>query len=116
MFFHRQRMEARTIVAVPAVMRFAERIEDVTVANASSKGVLVLLSSPPARGTAIELIIAGDVLKGQVRWCAAGRCGVALKQTISVADLVEGRAVPVVYVPERLARRSAMDILLGLLT
>jgi hypothetical protein len=32
-----------------------------------------------------------------------------------VLDLIEGRAVQVVYVPERPARRSPMELLRGLL-
>jgi hypothetical protein len=115
MFIHRQRMEARTVVAVAATMRIGDRAEDVTLTNASSRGVLAMVPSPPPRGMVVELRIGEHALRGQVRWRGYDRCGISLKETISVADLIEGRAVPVVYVPERLARRSAMEILRDLL-
>jgi len=111
MFIQRQRMESRTILAVKATMRVAGRSVDATIANASSRGVLAMVDGAPVRGTPVELVIAGRVLKGQVRWRAHDRCGIALKEQIDVAELIEGRAIPVVYVPERLARRSAMELL-----
>ncbi|PNU06564.1 pilus assembly protein [Novosphingobium guangzhouense] len=111
MFIHRQRMETRTMMAVAAVMRFGNRVADVTLANASSRGVLAMVDAPPARGVAVELTVGDRVLKGQVRWRAHDRCGIALKEPIDVAELIEGKAIPVVYVPEKLARRSAMELL-----
>lgn len=115
MFIHRQRMETRTMLAVKATIRIGSRMAEATLANASSRGVLALVDAPPARGVAVELVIGDHVLKGQVRWRAHDRCGIALKETIDVAELIEGKAVPVVYVPERLARRSAMELLRSLL-
>ncbi|MFC0203752.1 PilZ domain-containing protein [Novosphingobium soli] len=115
MFIHRQRMETRTVVAVKATLRIGDRLAEATLTNASARGVLAAVEAPPPRGTMVELDIGGHVLRGQVRWRSADRCGIALKEQISVADLLEGRAVPVVFVPERLARRSAMDRLRGLL-
>lgn len=115
MFIHRQRMQARTVVAVKAAMRIGDRVADATLTNASLRGVLALVASPPPRGTAIELDIGGHMLKGQVRWRGADRCGIALKSEISVADLIEGKLVPLVYVPERLSRRSPLEIFRAML-
>jgi hypothetical protein len=115
MFIHRQRMQARTVVAVKATMRFAGRVADATLTNASARGVLASVDSPPARGTLIELVIGDHTLKGQVRWRAADRCGIALKTEISVADLIEGKAVPVHYVPEPAPRRSPLEIFRAML-
>lgn len=115
MFMHRQRMQARTIIAVKAIMRVDGRAMDATLTNASSRGVLATVASPPPRGTAIELEIGDHVLKGQVRWRGTDRCGIALRNEISVADLIEGRAVPVHYVPVRSSRRSPLEIFRSML-
>ncbi|MEE4453226.1 PilZ domain-containing protein [Novosphingobium resinovorum] len=110
-------METRVMLAVQADIRIGGRTVAATIANASSRGVLAMVEEapPPPRGTAVELRIGDHVLKGQVRWRALDRCGIALKEPIDVAELIEGRAAPVLYVPERLARRSAMELLRGLL-
>lgn len=108
-------MLARTVVAVNATMRIGNRTADVTLTNASSRGVLATVEAPPPRGTAIELEIGGHVLKGQVRWRGADRCGIALRNEISVADLIEGKAVPIHYVAERPVRRGPLEIFRAML-
>jgi hypothetical protein len=115
MFIHRQRMEPRTVVAVEATMRVGTGAISVTLVNASSRGVLAIVASPPPRGTMVELDIGGHLLKGQVRWRSGDRCGIALRDQISVVDLIEGKAVPVVQVPERLSRRRPLDIFRAML-
>lgn len=115
MFIHRQRMEQRTVVAAEATMRIGTRVTEVTLVNASSRGVLALVAAPPPRGTLIELEIGGHALKGQVRWRGSDRCGIVIKSQISVAELIEGKAVPLVQVPERLSRRRPLDIFRAML-
>ncbi len=115
MFIHRQRMEPRTMVALKATMRVGSRVLEATIANASSRGVLAMVPQPPVRGTVVDLEIGDHILRGQVRWRAADRCGIMLREAIDVAELAQGRAVPIVQVPQRLARRSAMELLRGLL-
>lgn len=110
MFFHRQRTEGRLDVAVPARLRIGDRVVDATVTNASSRGVHVLVASPPQRGTAIELEIGGSVLKGQVRWRSSKGCGIVLKERVSLVDLMQGRAVPATSDPDRRATRGPLDI------
>lgn len=110
MFIHRQRMEARTVVAVSAIMHIEGRMENATLTNASSRGVLAIVAGPPPRGTAIKLEIGDHTLEGQVRWREIDRCGIMLKTAISVADLIEGCAVPVMNIPERLSRQRPLDI------
>ncbi|MFD2578670.1 hypothetical protein ACFSTD_08900 [Novosphingobium colocasiae] len=101
MFFNKQRLEERTVIAVHGRLRFDGRDEPVTLANASPRGVLALLDTPPKRGTRVAIEIGGSILNGQVRWSGANRCGIALGGSISVADLLEGQAVPVTFVTER---------------
>lgn len=103
------------MIAVKATMHVGARAIDAMLANASSRGVLAMVDAPPVRGTVVDLEIGDHMLRGQVRWRAHDRCGIALRERIDVSELVQGRAVPVSYVPERLARRSAMEILRGLL-
>lgn len=101
MFFNKQRLEDRTVIAVHGRLRFDGRDEPVTLANASPRGVLALIDTPPKRGTRVAIEIAGSILSGQVRWSGTNRCGIALGGSISVADLLEGQAVPVTFVTER---------------
>lgn len=115
MFIHRQRMEPRTMIAVKASMQVGTRVLDATLANASSRGVLAMVADPPERGTVVDLTIGDHMLRGQVRWRAQDRCGIMLREAVDVAALAQGRAVPLVQVPQRLARRSAMEVLRSLL-
>jgi len=115
MFIHRQRMETRTVVAVEAAMRVGDRVTEATLVNASSRGVLAIVAAPPTRGTLVQLEIGGHVVKGQVRWRGSDRCGIAIKSQVSVVDLIEGNAVPVVQVSERLSRRRPLDLFRAML-
>lgn len=110
MFFHRQRTEGRLDVAVPAKLRIGDCVADATLTNASSRGVHVLVASPPQRGTAIELEIGGTVIKGQVRWRSSRGCGIALKERVSLVALLEGKVVPAGHGSSRQAPRRALDI------
>jgi len=111
MFIHRQRMETRTAIAVKVTMRIGTRAAEATLVNASSRGVLALVDAPPGRGTLVDLQIGDRMVKGQIRWRTFDRCGIALKENLDVAELVEGRVVPVVRMPDRIARRGAMEML-----
>lgn len=95
MMIHKQRQEARTVIAVEAEMAFGTDRQDAILANASSRGVLALVADPPRRGMRVQLIVGGGCLRGQVRWRGAGRCGIALDEPIDVAGLQAGRVVPV---------------------
>lgn len=93
MFVSRQRMEARLDVLVMATLRFADRVEMVTLTNASTRGVLALFVAPPPRGTLVEIEIDGVTIRGQVRWRGQARCGIALREAIDVEALARGRIV-----------------------
>jgi len=74
--------------------------------NASSRGVLAAVANPPVRGTRVRLRVGEMVMAGQVRWNGTDCCGIALRDPISVADLIEGHAVPVALVPQPRALRG----------
>lgn len=90
MGFHKQRGEARTAIAVMARLRFDDRECDAFLANASSRGVMAIVAKPPRRRTRVELQVGDDLLTGRVRWALAGRCGIALNETIRVSALAKG--------------------------
>lgn len=113
LIFHRQRGEARTRVAVKARMQIGTFDDEVMILNAASAGVLVAVDNPPARGTRIELVIGEMVLAGTVRWRGVDCCGIALADPISVADLIEGQAVPIAMVSEPRGLRSKLRALAG---
>ncbi|MCJ2181573.1 hypothetical protein MTR62_02445 [Novosphingobium sp. 1949] len=99
MMFHKQRLEARTVLAVQGTMRFGGISHEVTLGNASSRGVLALIDTPPPRGTPVQVQIGDVVLDGQVRWRGPGRCGISLSEPIDVNRLLSGRIVPLAFVP-----------------
>ena len=90
MGFHKQRGEARAATAVMARLRYGDCDCDAFLANASSRGVMAIVPNPPRRGTTVELQVGSDLLTGRVRWAAAGRCGIALNETIQVSALARG--------------------------
>ncbi|VWX52171.1 PilZ domain-containing protein [Novosphingobium sp. 9U] len=114
MIFHRQRGEERTRIAVEARMRIGEFEGEAMLLNASSRGVLAALAQPPVRGTRVTLIVGEMELVGQVRWRGTDCCGIALRDPISVADLLEGHAVPVAFIPEPRALRGIGGMLRAL--
>lgn len=111
MIFHRQRSEERTRIAVEARMLIGDYDCPAMLLNASSRGVLAALASPPVRGTRVRLAVGEMVLVGQVRWHGTDCCGISLRDPISVADLLEGHAMPVAV----MARPRALRGLGGML-
>lgn len=101
MFFTRQRLEDRTIIAVQARVRFGGREAPAMLANASAHGVLALFDAPPERGTRIEIEVGDALLKGQVRWRSGRRCGVSLTEPIEISDVLDGRSVAVTFISQR---------------
>ena len=104
--FHKQRSEERTRIAVEAQMLIGDYEFPAMLLNASSGGVLAAVADPPVRGTRIRLVVGDLILAGQVRWHGVDCCGIALRDPISVADLLEGHAVPVSFIPQPRALRG----------
>jgi hypothetical protein len=106
MIFHKQRREERTSVAVDARILVGEYDCQARLLNASAHGVLAALPQPPAPGTRVRLIVGEMVLAGQVRWRGVDCCGIALRDPISVADLIDGRLITAFPSAGASARRS----------
>lgn len=95
-------------------MRIGEFECEAMLLNASSGGVLAALAEPPVRGTRVKLMVGDMELVGQVRWRGTDCCGIALRDPISVADLLDGHAVPVAFIPQPRALRGLGGMLRAL--
>jgi hypothetical protein len=113
--FHKQRGDERTRVAIEARMLIGDYDVPAMLLNASSRGVLAALADPPMRGTRVKLMVGDAVLVGQVRWHGVDCCGIALRDPISVSDLLGGYAVPASFIPEPQALRGFGGMLRTLL-
>lgn len=111
MIFHRQRSEERKLIAVQARMRIGDYDCEAMLLNASSSGVLAAVAHPPARGTRVKLIVGDMSLAGQVRWHGVDCCGIALRDPISVADLLDGHTISVTLVPQPRGLRGLSGML-----
>jgi hypothetical protein len=92
-------------------MRIGEYDCEAMLLNASSTGVLAAMASPPARGTRVTLIVGDMTLRGQVRWHGVDCCGIALRDPISVADLLDGHTISVMLVPQPRGLRGLSGML-----
>jgi hypothetical protein len=109
--FQKQRGEERQRIAVEARMLIGDYDCPAMLLNASSRGVLAALADPPVRGTRVRLVVGEMALVGQVRWHGVDCCGIALRDPISVADLLDGHAVPVSFIPQPRALRGLGGLL-----
>ena len=100
MIFHRQRSEDRTCIAVGARLHVGDYMSEAQLVNASSHGVLAAVANPPVKGTRVQLIVGEMILAGQVRWRGFDCCGIALRDPINVADLIDGQAASVSFIPQ----------------
>jgi hypothetical protein len=89
-----QQRESRHDVDLPARLRGDESWSDVCIRSVSSHGMMLLIASPPVRGTYIEVRRGSAVVIGRVMWIGAGRCGLRTKDRISVADLTMANVQP----------------------
>lgn len=115
MFLSRQRNEDRSQLKVEAIVRFGGREASAILVNASSRGISARFSAPPPRGTPIAIEIAGEVLKGHVRWRGLERCGIALRERINLSELLAGRVVTLVPDHGHSAYRELADAVQALL-
>ncbi|MPS69049.1 PilZ domain-containing protein [Novosphingobium sp. RL4] len=65
------------------------------VLDASSHGMRLTMSKPPERGERVRMVVGGQSISGEVRWRLGNRCGVALREPISVIALIEGGDIPI---------------------
>jgi hypothetical protein len=116
MIFHKQRRDERTTIAVPARVLVDDYDRPAMLLNVSAHGVMAALPQPPKRGTRIRLIVGELELVGQVRWSGVDCCGVALRDAISVADLLDGRTTPPAFIPQPRALRGLGGMLRSLVS
>lgn len=114
MIFRKQRGEDRTRIAADAKLRIGDYECEAKLLNASTGGVLAALAQPPERGTRVHVLVGDMVLAGQVRWRGVDCCGIALRDPISVADLLDGQSVPVSFIPEPRGLRGISGLLRSL--
>ncbi|WP_374412271.1 PilZ domain-containing protein [Novosphingobium colocasiae] len=105
------RVEPRTRMSLAARLRCTQGERAMTVIDLSSRGLLGMMSDPPARGEFVEVRIGGHSLIGHVRWRAGGRFGVVLRERISVSALLGGSAGSAVLAGSRAARRVSGGVL-----
>ena len=108
------RIEPRTSAVLRARLRDASGEREVTVIDASSRGMLAMVAEPPARGDYVELVIGAHSLVGQVRWRVGKRFGLAFQERISVAALLEGGVGSIKLAGQASARRRGAGLLAAL--
>ena len=106
MIFQKQRKEARTCIAVEARVRVGDAVCKAQLLNASSCGMLAAMPQPPVKGTRVQVIVGDMILAGQVRWRGVDCCGIALREPISVADLLDGHVGPAAFIAQPRALRG----------
>lgn len=66
---------------------------DVTIANVSTRGLMLVCESPPAKRSFIEVRHGSASIVGQVMWSEGPRCGVRTREPIDIPALL-GQAPP----------------------
>ena len=125
----RQR-EPRQSVILPVRIRMDSGWQDAQIRNVSSRGLMLVMNSPPPKGSFIEIRRGSEInVVGQVRWCGPDRCGIRSQDKINVAylmsskvqqspsrhaghEVMERRATARVITPEEAAERSRQKSLL----
>lgn len=82
--------EQRRLVTVKARLRVAGTCYPATIRNVSSRGVMAKCSTPPSKGTFVELWHRSFGLSGIVSWSSGERFGVRCKERIAIDALVDG--------------------------
>jgi hypothetical protein len=98
------RIEDRTRATLRATLRDGGTEREALFADISSRGLMALASSPPARGTYVELRIGRHVLVGRVQWAEGARFGVRLQDRIDVLAVIGNEASPARLEAARKAR------------
>jgi hypothetical protein len=61
---------------------------DAEIRNVSSRGLMAICTSPPVRGSYVELRHRSYSVVGRVVWSAEGHFGIQAQQTLSLPDLL----------------------------
>ncbi len=83
--------EARISVMLPVRIRLDSGWTDGCIRNVSSRGVLLQISSPPPKGSYIEIRRRDVVIVGQVRWLGQDCCGLRTQDKVPVEHLMANR-------------------------
>lgn len=86
------RREQRISLMRRVRMRIGRWERDATILDASSRGLLMTVAEPPARGEIVEVLIGNQVVIGQVTWSRPPQFGVTLRERLDAAGLAAGRA------------------------
>lgn len=90
----KDRIEPRHKVLMRGKLRGSGFARDVCVLDASSRGLLLTLAIPPARGEMIDVMVNGHTLLGQVEWTNGRRMGLRLRERIDVLAFIAGATGP----------------------
>jgi hypothetical protein len=93
--------EPRRNVMIAARMRHGNAWCDANILNISSRGLLLHATTPPSRGTYIEVRRGTHVIVGRVIWAKANRFGVYAQDRLAIDPIVADAS------PDR---RSANDV------
>lgn len=120
--------EERKNVILPVRIRQDSKWVDARIRNVSSRGIMIQMDDPPAKGTFLEVRRQQVVIVGQVRWSNGNCCGLRTQDKVPVHALkpnggapmdrqderapVERRASVRVVSPEEIAERSRLKAML----
>jgi len=85
--------ENRHKVVLPARMRAGAGQVDVCIRDISTRGMLIQAGAPPARGTYVEILRPACSVTGRVVWSKHHKFGIETRGKISIARVIERRAV-----------------------
>lgn len=86
----KDRVEPRVRAMVRARLRDTKGEREVCIIDVSTRGILATAARPPKRAEIIEISLGSNFLTGEVKWAGEHRFGVALRERVSVAAMVEG--------------------------
>lgn len=84
--------EERKVLLLPARMIADRGWSDVTVCNASSRGMMLRCETPPVRNTFIEIRYRDACIVGRVVWSSGASFGINTQDSIDLADLLSQRS------------------------
>lgn len=82
--------ESRRSVRLKARMRLGRDWSDVTIANVSSRGMLLKCDTPPPAGTYIEICGPATALAARAVWVEGNYIGVRIQDRIDIDSMVGG--------------------------